>query len=138
LGRLKTTAETATATEEAATTMLCIPGWWCIQRSRLSITWRGEKMEGGLVFNSDRCSVSVQFTWHYLQCSVSSRTSGLGKWDCSSSRSSFNSWASLLMLQSSSCWKSGLICLHNNIWLITLPKLEGAVRAGAKLVKTIC
>lgn len=37
------------------------------------------------------------------------------------------------MLHSSSCWKSGLICLHSNIWLITLPRFEGAPRAGAKL-----
>jgi hypothetical protein len=48
-----------------------------------------------------------------------------GMYSCISDNNFAISCESFVMLQSSSEWKSGLICLHNRSWLITFPRLLG-------------
>lgn len=47
---------------------------------------------------------------------------------CISARILFSSCESFVMLHNSSWLKSGVICLHNSIWLITLPRFDGPAR----------
>lgn len=47
---------------------------------------------------------------------------------CISLKSCAMSCESLVMLHNSSWLKSGVICLHKSIWLITFPKLDGPAR----------
>ena len=51
----------------------------------------------------------------------------LGRISCSSANNLAISCESLVILQSSSAWKSGFICLHRSIWLITFPN-DGPAR----------
>lgn len=54
-----------------------------------------------------------------------------GRNSCMSWMSLARSWLSLAMLQISSWLKSGWICLHNSIWLMTLPMFDGPARFSA-------
>lgn len=51
-----------------------------------------------------------------------------GRNSCMSWMSLARSWLSLAMLQISSWLKSGWICLHKSIWLMTLPMFDGPAR----------
>lgn len=51
-----------------------------------------------------------------------------GRNSCISWMSLARSWLSLAMLQISSWLKSGWICLHKSIWLMTLPIFDGPAR----------
>lgn len=51
-----------------------------------------------------------------------------GIYSCISDNSMAISCESFVMLHNSSSLKSGVICLHSNIWLITLPRFDGPAR----------
>lgn len=54
--------------------------------------------------------------------------SWFGMYSCISDSNLAISCESLVMLHNSSALKSGVICLHNRIWLITFPKFDGPAR----------
>lgn len=58
-----------------------------------------------------------------------------GRNSCISWMSLARSWLSLAMLQISSWLKSGWICLHKSIWLMTLPMFDGPARFSMVYLK---
>lgn len=64
--------------------------------------------------------------------------SWFGIYSCISANSFAMSCESLVMLHNSSWLKSGVICLHNKIWLITFPKFDGPARLSENTMKMLC